>query len=650
MAVTPPISDDISLPAEAPQAISVSLRFSKREIYVPVSLDVVLMRRHISDDTSRLALVSLEQTNFVSEIRNLVLTAMCHFLCYFSHCFQEKDIAKCWEYGRRKTGGGLSKQNCGRNEEIGHPIAFADPHFRTFFAMNRIVAFRNDARRSHIRYDQLMPSISIHVLSVALCLSAGYQQGYIASVLNQPYAQIEQYINQSWIERTGDPISGNTLHLLWSLLNVCFPIATIFGQFLAGFMCSRLGRKKTALIASFFYIPGSLCCASAKWLSPAFELLFVGRIIWSLANGINSVNATVWIVECAPPQFRGRMAAMQEFFMALGSLTTQAVGVPFSTDELWPFNFLPNIVVVLASLVMFTYVSESPQFIMERYNDIDRARKALAAYHGVSEDDPSVDAEIRICEDSLTKKKGVVKAKSSGIECAHSPMAVMFMPWKANDATSKIIRHCVWVGVMVKIGYVFTGARCLRSYSTFILFTMSHWKYSQATWLSFLIGLIRVPVTLMPVFLVDRLGRRPLIVVSMFVSFASLLLMMLAINMGGEWKYATFCGLTGLLLINTCGIGSVSRFYSAELVPRDLLLSSVSTLNNFESLTKIAVEFAFYPLANVIGAQSLLLFIVPTGVFFFLTWSLCPETSRKTVNEVLNNVASKKKLDVYFPM
>ncbi|KAJ1368882.1 hypothetical protein KIN20_030236 [Parelaphostrongylus tenuis] len=38
----------------------------------------------------------------------------------------------------------------------------------------------------------------------------------------------------------------------------------------------------------------------------------------SLANGVHSVNATVWIVECAPSNIRGRMAAMQEFFMAVG--------------------------------------------------------------------------------------------------------------------------------------------------------------------------------------------------------------------------------------------------------------------------------------------------------------------------------------------
>lgn len=335
--------------------------------------------------------------------------------------------------------------------------------------------------------------------------------------------------------------------------------------------------------------------------------------------------------------------------MALGSLLTQAVGVPFSTDELWPYNFLPNCAVVVVSMVMFSWVAESPQFIMEKYNDVDRARKALAQYHGVSEDDPSVESEIRICEQSIGKNKEKKKT-AGGIESEHSGMEIMFMPWRAKDQTSRLIRYCAWVGVMVKIAYVFTGARSLRGYSTFILYTLSHFTYSQATWLSFATGLLRLPFTLVPVFLVDRLGRRPLIIVSMLVSFVSILVMIIAININGELKYATFIGLTVLLLVNTCGIGSVSRFYAAELVPRNLLLSSVSTLTMFEALTKIGVEFAFYPTANVIGAQSLLLFLIPTGVFTVMCYLMCPETSRMTVNEVLNNVAAKKKMDVVFPM
>ncbi|PAV62213.1 hypothetical protein WR25_17004 [Diploscapter pachys] len=496
-----------------------------------------------------------------------------------------------------------------------------------------------------------MPSLSIHILSIALCLSAGFQQGYIASVLNQPYLQIEQYINESWTIRTGEPIEPGTLNIIWSLLNVCFPIATIFGQFTAGYTCKRLGRKKTAILATALYIPGTLLCAAAKWTMPYFELLFIGRIIWSWANGINSVNATVWIVECAAPQIRGRMASMQEVFMSIGSLVTQAFGVPFSTDELWYLNFVPNCFFSLVTLVMFFVVYESPQFIMEKEGNVEKARRALASYHGCAVDDASVDAEMRICEESVSKKKKSLAQKNdASVQTEFSGKEIMFMPWKANDPTSRVVRHAAWLGVMVKIAYVFTGARCVRAYSTFILHTMSHWSFNHSLYGSFAVGLLRLPVTLVPVFLVDRLGRRPLIIGSTAVSFLSLLTMMIGIEMGADWKIATFIGLSVLLLINACGIGSVSRFYSAELVPRHLLLSSVATLTMFEAITKIIVEFAFYPVANLIGAQSLLLFLIPTAIFMVLMWALCPETSRRTVNEVLNEIAQRKKLKVAFPM
>lgn len=110
----------------------------------------------------------------------------------------------------------------------------------------------------------------------------------------------------------------------------------IFGQFMAGYLCKKIGRKGALLFANALYIPATVLSAVTKLCFPAFELLFLSRILWwglfgyavtelvhffpfrSLACGISSVAATVWIVECAPPQIRGRMAAMQEVFMAIG--------------------------------------------------------------------------------------------------------------------------------------------------------------------------------------------------------------------------------------------------------------------------------------------------------------------------------------------
>lgn len=66
-------------------------------------------------------------------------------------------------------------------------------------------------------------------------------------------------------------------------------------------------------------------------------------------------------------------------------------------------------------------------------------------------------------------------------------------------------------------------------------------------------------------------------------------------------EVGTLLGLSCLLLVNACGLGSVSRFYSAELVPRHLLLNSVALLTIFEAIMKIALEFSFYPIANIVS-------------------------------------------------
>lgn len=125
----------------------------------------------------------------------------------------------------------------------------------------------------------------------------------------------------------------------------------------------------------------------------------------------------------------------------------------------------------------------------------------------------------------------------------------MFNPIRANDPASQVIRQNAWVGLMVKVAYVFTGARCLRGYSAFILEKLGGWaadeanlgslfvgKHRESVFQCHIVGILRVPVTLVPVFLVDRLGRRPLILASVATSVVAITLMQVCILLGPAWK------------------------------------------------------------------------------------------------------------------
>uniref|UniRef100_A0A914W6A1 Major facilitator superfamily (MFS) profile domain-containing protein n=1 Tax=Plectus sambesii TaxID=2011161 RepID=A0A914W6A1_9BILA len=479
------------------------------------------------------------------------------------------------------------------------------------------------------------------IMSLAAGIAGNFQLGYLAAVLSQPYVIIESYLNSSLTERSGYSIDKGTVSLLMSALIIVNPVAQMIGQMVALYICDRMGRRRTALFGCLLIFPGCLLSFGAKYLHPAFELLFIGRLIWSLANGILIVNQTIWLVEAAPARYRGSVSSMQEVFASLGSLITQAFGVPFSTNELWPMMFIFPMVINVFCIAAFSLVHESPHYLLFKRNVPEEARRAIAAYHGISDKD-KIEAQFEI-----VKNNGKSSA-DQGEKPKVNGMDIMFRPWKANDNVSKVIRHGAWVGLMVKIAFVFTATRVFRSFGTYILSDMGGWDYLEARYVSLAISILRVPATLVPVFFIDRIGRRPLLIWSTAASILSLLIIMISIFFGASWKIGTLTGALLLQTVNVIGLGSLSRFYGAELVPRKLLLKSVSTLAIIEALVRVVPEFTFYPLSHSIGAYYFIVFIVPTLFFLVLIWYYCPETKGKSINEVLNEMARRKGIDVSF--
>lgn len=87
-----------------------------------------------------------------------------------------------------------------------------------------------------------------------------------------------------------------------------------------------------------------------------------------------------------------------------------------------------------------------------------------------------------------------------------------------------------------QIAYIFTGARAIRAFSTYVLHEMGGWTYSEARYYELLNGLIRMPFTLIPILVIDRLGRRPLILGSGGLSVVFLAILIFCILEGETFK------------------------------------------------------------------------------------------------------------------
>ncbi|VDM93076.1 unnamed protein product, partial [Onchocerca ochengi] len=316
------------------------------------------------------------------------------------------------------------------------------------------------------------------VLSLAACFNGNFQQAYLLSVLNQPYLEVHQFINESTIARTGKPIDPLALDFLWSLINVMNPISGIVGQMIAYLICDRIGRRWTAITSCLIAIPALLLSMFTRVFFPYYETLVIGRFLWGAANGIAIVVQTVWVIESASTMQRGFVNSWQEVIATVGNLLTQLIGVPLSSPELWPFMFAVPFAVTVFSLIAFILMHESPQYALMFSHNRKKAALAIRAYHGLKSDIEIEEQLVKYEEDGQRKEE-----QEKGKENKKEPngMEIMFMPWRANDPLSKIIRFGAWVGIMVKIAYVFTGARVIRSFNTFIYHDLGKWpkKFSQ---------------------------------------------------------------------------------------------------------------------------------------------------------------------------
>uniref|UniRef100_A0A914RKL0 Major facilitator superfamily (MFS) profile domain-containing protein n=1 Tax=Parascaris equorum TaxID=6256 RepID=A0A914RKL0_PAREQ len=269
-----------------------------------------------------------------------------------------------------------------------------------------------------------MGRLSLHLalLSLAACFNGNFQQAYLLSVLNQPYLEVHAFINESTIYRTGEPIDPLYLNMLWSIINVINPISGIAGQLLAYVICDRIGRRWTAIASCLISTPGLLISMLSRYFFPYYEFLILGRFLWGAANGVAIVVQTVWIIESAPTDQRGKVNSWQEVIATCGNLLTQALGVPFSTATLWPFMFSLPLAINLIS-------------------------KAIGAYHGTS-NEIEVQKQVQKCEEDGQRKQDL-----------------------ANNAKTKEPNG-------MEIAYVFTGARVIRSFNTFIYHDLGSWTKS----------------------------------------------------------------------------------------------------------------------------------------------------------------------------
>ena len=291
------------------------------------------------------------------------------------------------------------------------------------------------------------------------------------------------------------------LALGWVVASLTF--TSTLAMMVAGPLSDRVGRKKLLIIIAFMYAFSALFSA----IAPTYGILVAARMLGGLAVGASLIIAPMYIAELSPPEHRGRMVSFNQlnivlgfsaayfsnyFLLQLSGSTVEWVqNLGIDTDT-WRWMLGVELLPALAYFGTLFAVPESPRWLIMKGRE-DEAREIITSLNDAEE----AEASIASIQESLAAKQG------------DEPLSA-----KLKQLFKPTLRKVLWVAVIVGILQQLTGVNAIFFYAPFIFEQSgigSDAAFSQAIY----VGLLNVVFTLIAMSLIDRLGRKPLLLIGM---------------------------------------------------------------------------------------------------------------------------------------
>ncbi|KAK4405707.1 Sugar transport protein 8 [Sesamum angolense] len=269
-------------------------------------------------------------------------------------------------------------------------------------------------------------------------------------------------------------------------------IAALVASFFASKACSLFGRRPTILMASLFFIAGSIFCgaANAKWM------LIFGRVLFGIGVGFGNEAVPLFLSEIAPINHRGAVNILFQLLVTVGILVANLINYGTSMMKHgWRISLglaaVPGFILFVGSLV----ITETLSSLLEMGKEME-ARAALQKIRGVDNVDAEFQQIVTGCEQAKQVKRPFKKLfKKSGFPA-------------------------LFISTIIQVFQQFTGINAIMFYAP-VLFQTLGFK-SDASLLSAVItGLVNVGATFVSIYAVDKVGRRKLLLqasIQMFIS------------------------------------------------------------------------------------------------------------------------------------
>ena len=382
-------------------------------------------------------------------------------------------------------------------------------------------------------------------------------------------------------------------------------VGAVVGALVGGPLSDRYGRRKTVMLAALIFVIGAI----GAGLSPSVGALIAFRFVLGLGVGLASLIVPLYISEVSPANVRGGLVSLNQLMITIGILAAYLVNFALAEAEAWRWMLgLAAVPAVILGVGMF-FLPETPRWLVSK-NLTDRARSVLRRTRGEERVDAEL-ADIERVESQEEEGLGELRA-----------------PW---------VRPALIVGIGLAIFQQITGINTIIYYAPTIL-EETGFGASASILATVGVGVVNVLLTVVAIWLVDRVGRRPLLLFGLIGMIVSLVLLGLAFILpalsGVVGIMATVC-LMLYVASFAVSLGPVFWLLISEIYPLKVRGSamSVATIANWAS--NFVVALTFLSLVQLLGqaATFWLYALVSIGAWIFV-YFLVPETKGRTLEKI----------------
>lgn len=380
-------------------------------------------------------------------------------------------------------------------------------------------------------------------------------------------------------------------------------IACVIGALLAGPIADWTGRKKVLILCAVLFTVSAILSA----LPRSFTELVIARFIGGMGVGMASVVSPMYIAEISPAKIRGRLVALNQLAIVVGILLSYLSNWLLVDTGInnWRYMLVAEILPAITFLVGLFFIPESPRWLTKEGLEKE-ALDVLNIVAGAA----NADHELQEVKKSLSEKSTSLK------ELLHPSL-----------------RRVLIVGILFSLFAHITGIDTIIYYGP-IIFLESGFKTDSALLASVMIGITNLIFTFVGMAMVDKAGRKFLLLVGlagMGISMTLVGFCMQSDMISAKW---TLLWIMTYIASFAMSIGVVIWVYLSEIYPTRVRGQALSVATMVLWLGNVILTQLFPVMMERFGGGTFYIFSFICLLAFIFTWTMVKETKGVSLEEI----------------